>query len=93
VLEPAEQVAEALILALRTRAGIKVTGVVADDPRVVACTGELVEIGLLVLEDDRVVLTRAGRLLANEVSARLLDALGRSAELSTDRSSPRGGTR
>jgi coproporphyrinogen III oxidase-like Fe-S oxidoreductase len=75
VLEPAEQDAEALTLAVRTRAGIKVAGVVADDPRVVACTGELVDIGLLVRDDDRLVLTRAGRLLANEVTARVLGAL------------------
>jgi len=85
VLGPGEQVAEALTLAVRTRDGIKVAGVVADDPRVVECTGELVVIGLLDREDDRLVLTRAGRLLANEVTARLLGAL--------EQPSPRGGTR
>ena len=108
-LDRREQAAEALTLALRTRAGIKVAGVVADDPRVVAYTdesvgevvGELVDIGLLVREDDRVVLTRAGRLLANEVSARLLGAFDANSDDAPDdsgvevafRPAPTDGTR
>lgn len=60
---------EALVLALRTASGIQV------EPELAAVGGELVEEGLLSARDGRWVLTRRGRLLASEVTARL--ALGR----------------
>ncbi len=56
---------EALALALRTRAGIP------DEPRFAAEVAELGAAGLIEVRDDRVTLTRAGRLLANEVTLRL----------------------
>jgi coproporphyrinogen III oxidase-like Fe-S oxidoreductase len=41
---------------------------------VVACVDELVDAGLLDRQGDRLALTRPGRLLANDVIARLLAA-------------------
>ncbi|MBK5287901.1 MAG: radical SAM family heme chaperone HemW [Acidimicrobiia bacterium] len=66
-LDPEGRAAEARDLALRLKWGIPVGGV---DPDV---TTELIEMGLLTLDDDadRLVLTRAGRMLANEVVIRL----------------------
>jgi oxygen-independent coproporphyrinogen-3 oxidase len=55
---------EALTLALRTRAGVA-------DPHTETADA-LVDAGLLHRTADRLVLTRRGRLLANEVTARLL---------------------
>ena len=46
-----------------------------DPSPVSACIAELVEVRLLARSHDRVVLTRRGRLLGNEVAARLLAAL------------------
>ena len=40
-----------------------------------SCIDELIDVGLLAREGDRAVLTRRGRLLGNEVAARLLLAL------------------
>jgi oxygen-independent coproporphyrinogen-3 oxidase len=64
-LDPRPRAEEAFALALRTRAGALLT---ADAPAVAELTGA----GLLEARDGRVVLTRRGRLLANEVTARLL---------------------
>ncbi|MGZ6999047.1 MAG: radical SAM family heme chaperone HemW [Acidimicrobiia bacterium] len=64
-LPPAGRAVEMLGLALRLREGLPVDGL---DPRVVA---DLVAAGLLDRVGGRVVLTRAGRLLANEVTLRL----------------------
>lgn len=75
LLDPDEQAAEAMTLALRTRAGFKLPTGSADDGPVAACIHELAELGLVTRTPDRVVLTRAGRLVANDVSARLLGAL------------------
>ncbi len=78
-LDARERVAEALVLALRTARGIKLPANGADDSRVRSWYDELAEAGLLTSDgdppEDRVVLTRAGRLLANDVTARLLGAL------------------
>lgn len=66
VLAPAERRRELLGLALRTRAGLAPGEVDA------LARAELTAAGLLEDRADRVVLTRAGRLLANEVTLRLL---------------------
>jgi oxygen-independent coproporphyrinogen-3 oxidase len=62
VLDASTRRWEALTLALRTREGVPL-GALADDP--------LLE-GLIEARDDRAVLTLRGRLLANEVAARLV---------------------
>jgi oxygen-independent coproporphyrinogen-3 oxidase len=67
-LEPIPRAEEACALALRTRAGWPVAAAAAD---VVA---ELAESGFVHRVGDRVVLTPRGRLLASDVTARLLVA-------------------
>jgi len=69
-LDPRTRAEEALVLALRTREGARVAAAAAP---VVA---ELVAAGVVEERGGRAVLTRAGRLLANEVTARLLAADG-----------------
>ncbi len=64
-----------MVLSLRTAAGIKLPVAGADLPGVAACIDELVDAGLLDRSSDRAVLTRRGRLLANEVAVRLLLAV------------------
>ncbi len=88
-LGAADRADEALLLALRTSSGIDLSGVTlpgselsgiklsarnADLSRVVACIDELAGAGFLDRQGDRVVLTRPGRLLANDVITRLLAA-------------------
>jgi oxygen-independent coproporphyrinogen-3 oxidase len=63
---------EALLLALRTRGGIKLPEPTADCHAVDACIEELVGSGLVARDAGRATLTRTGRLLANEVATRLL---------------------
>ena len=65
-LEPEMRAEEAFSLALRTRAGA-----VADD-RAAAVVSELAGQGLVDREGGRIVLTRPGRLLASDLTARLL---------------------
>ena len=60
---------EALLLAVRTRAGVEVP------PGKEAVVEELVADGLVEPGRDRLVLTRRGRLLASAVTVRLLTAL------------------
>jgi putative oxygen-independent coproporphyrinogen III oxidase len=74
-LDPFGRQAERLMLALRTRDGIKLNRAEADLPPVDACIDELVGAGLLDARDDGATLTRRGRLLANDVAARLLASL------------------
>jgi putative oxygen-independent coproporphyrinogen III oxidase len=74
-LDPATRRAETMVLAVRTAGGIKLPGPGADPHGMVACIDELIDVGLLAREGDRAVLTRRGRLLGNEVAARLLLAL------------------
>lgn len=62
-LEPLDRRLEALQLSLRTAAGVPADALSVDDERIL---GDLVE-----RVDDRLVLTRRGRLLANEVALRL----------------------
>jgi oxygen-independent coproporphyrinogen-3 oxidase len=70
-LDEATGAEEAFVLALRTRAG-------APAPAGAEGTvAELLEAGLLTLQGDRLVLTRRGRLLAGDVTARLLVGAGR----------------
>jgi oxygen-independent coproporphyrinogen-3 oxidase len=76
-LAPDARAAEAAVLALRTVAGIKLPLPVADPLRVDSCIDDLAAAGLLARADDRAILTRRGRLLGNEVAARLLVALDR----------------
>jgi len=64
-LDPGARRFEATTLALRTRAGAPADGL---DP---AALAELVDAGLVEQTAGRVVLTRPGRLLANEVVVRL----------------------
>ena len=68
VLDAATRKLERLQLQLRTRDGVPLD---ALDPSDVAEMGELVRLVESSTNDDRLVLTRAGRLLANEVSLRL----------------------
>jgi putative oxygen-independent coproporphyrinogen III oxidase len=79
VLDAREQADEHLVLGLRTAEGMPATGIklpppAADVPGVAACVDELVDAGLLDRHGDRLALTRPGRLLANDVIARLLAA-------------------
>jgi putative oxygen-independent coproporphyrinogen III oxidase len=71
--------AETMVLALRTAGGIKLPGPGADPGGMVAWTDELIDRGLLARAGERAVLTRSGRLLGNEVAARLLVAFERPA--------------
>jgi len=66
---------ERLILGLRTSRGIKLPIAGADPSGVATCIDDLTAAELLARWDDRVVLTRRGRLLGNEVAVRLLAAL------------------
>jgi oxygen-independent coproporphyrinogen-3 oxidase len=75
VLDAGARAAEATILALRTARGIKLPVPGADPMRVDSCLDDLGAAGLVDRTDERVVLTRRGRLLGNEVAARLLGAL------------------
>jgi oxygen-independent coproporphyrinogen-3 oxidase len=81
VLTDPEREAEALVLAVRTAAGIKLPLPTADPSRVDSCLDELDAAGLVDRSGERgrerVVLTRRGRLLGNEVAARLLRAVER----------------
>jgi oxygen-independent coproporphyrinogen-3 oxidase len=65
---------ERVVLALRTHDGIKLDAPEAEAPGMHACLDELVDAGLLARTPDRAILTRRGRLLANEVAARVLMA-------------------
>jgi oxygen-independent coproporphyrinogen-3 oxidase len=67
-LDPAARAEEAFGLALRTRAG----AAPARSERAAATIADLAGAGLLEAGRDRIVLTRAGRLLASDVTARLL---------------------
>jgi oxygen-independent coproporphyrinogen-3 oxidase len=67
-LSPAAGREEAFALALRTREGA------APLPGTSAAVAELGAAGLVERRSDRIVLTRRGRLLANDVTARLLAA-------------------
>lgn len=62
-LDPDQRALEALQLALRTEAGVPVDALAPDDRAALD--------GIVRVEGDRLVLTRVGRLLANEVSVRL----------------------
>ena len=75
VLDGAARHAEGLVLGLRTAAGIKLPGPRADSSRVATCIADLADLGLVTRAADRVVLTRRGRLLGNEVAVRLLATL------------------
>ena len=74
-LDPATREAERLTLMLRTRDGIKLRHADADLSPMDTCIDDLCGAGLLETRGDRATLTRRGRLLANEVVARLLTAL------------------
>jgi oxygen-independent coproporphyrinogen-3 oxidase len=65
-LDAGGRAAEMLGLALRTRAGTPLEALDRDG------VADLADAGLLTVADGRVVLTRAGRLLANEVTLRLV---------------------
>ena len=67
-LEPVPRAEEACALALRTRAGSPVADAAAP------VVDELAESGFVRRVGDRVVLTPRGRLLASDVTARLLVA-------------------
>ena len=66
VLDPETRAEECFSLALRMR-----TGAVAGE-RAAAIVSELAEQGLLERDGDRIVLTRPGRMLASDLTARLL---------------------
>jgi oxygen-independent coproporphyrinogen-3 oxidase len=66
VLDAETRAEEAFALALRTRGGARF------DPAAAAAVTDLAERGILDLAGDRIVLTRRGRLLASDVTARLL---------------------
>jgi putative oxygen-independent coproporphyrinogen III oxidase len=69
ILDDRERTEEALLLAIRTRAGA------ASGPNLARATAELAADGLIEPGGDRIVLTRRGRLLASAVTVRLLSAL------------------
>ena len=68
VLDPARRAEEAWALALRTREGASSSGI---DAGLVA---DLADSDLVHRDDTRIVLTRRGRMLATDVTARLLNA-------------------
>jgi len=83
-LDASARASERLALALRTRKGIKLEGFFADLLRVDPCIEELCRAGLVhgrTDGGDRLTLTRRGRLLANDVTARLLVALEDAADV------------
>jgi len=67
-LDPATRAEEAFALALRTRAGA------VAHTRAAATVHELLVQGLVEVEGERIVLTAPGRLLASDLTARLLIA-------------------
>ncbi len=69
VLDGPTSTEEAMLLAIRTRAGIPITNQLAE------VAAELTDDGLAEPATDRIVLTRRGRLLASAVTVRLLAAL------------------
>ena len=75
VLDADTRLSEQLTLAIRTSTGIKLTALPVDPPQMSCTLDELDHAGLLHHGTGSVVLTRRGRLLANEVTARLLVAL------------------
>jgi oxygen-independent coproporphyrinogen-3 oxidase len=75
VLDERARTAERLALALRTRPGIKLGDAKADLSEMAACLDELAGAGLVETDGVSAHLTRRGRLLATEVTARLLDVL------------------
>jgi len=85
VLDPAARAEERLTLALRTRTGSRVA------PAARAEIDGLVDQGLVVRAGDRIVLTRRGRMLASDVTARLLLA-GAAVEAPADPVGSIGGT-
>lgn len=66
VLDPERRAEERLTLALRTRAGARCAPAAGTE------IDGLAEQGLVVRSGDRIVLTRRGRMLASDVTARLL---------------------
>jgi oxygen-independent coproporphyrinogen-3 oxidase len=79
-LDAAGRTEEAFALALRTRSGA------APHPDATGCVDALVDDGLLLRSGGRVVLTRRGRMLASDVTARLLLAgAARTAALAPNR--------
>ena len=74
-LDPSARAGERVTLALRMRDGIKLEGLNAEISPVDVCIDELAGAGLLEVRGGRATLTRRGRLLANDVAARLLVAL------------------
>jgi coproporphyrinogen III oxidase-like Fe-S oxidoreductase len=64
-LEPEGRLVEALELAIRTREGVEAGSLPEDEAL----------LGLVARERGRAVLTRRGRLLANEVACRLRPAV------------------
>lgn len=68
-LPDSERAGEALMLALRTRRGVRADAVPSGP------ADAMVGAGLLAQADDRLVLTLEGRLVASEVTMRLVDAL------------------
>jgi oxygen-independent coproporphyrinogen-3 oxidase len=82
-LDDAMRAEEQLTLAIRTR-----TGAILPISMQAQAT-RLVDAGLLVRAEDRVVLTRRGRLLATDVTARLLVAAGEEQELHRGRAGTR----
>jgi oxygen-independent coproporphyrinogen-3 oxidase len=79
LLDPSSRAGERLMLELRTRDGIKLEGAGADLSPVDQSIDELVGAALVEVRGDHAVLTRQGRLLANEVAARILAAVDRAA--------------
>jgi oxygen-independent coproporphyrinogen-3 oxidase len=75
VLDAPAAAAERLVLALRTRAGIKLDGPDADLPGVHEGIDSLLGVELVERHGASARLTRRGRLLANEAAARLLAAI------------------
>jgi oxygen-independent coproporphyrinogen-3 oxidase len=88
-LDPAAAAAERLVLALRTRAGIKLDAPDADLPGVHAGIESLHALGLVERRGEVASLTLHGRLLANEVAVRLLGAIDDAGTRSSATRSPR----
>ncbi|MCU1459345.1 MAG: putative oxygen-independent coproporphyrinogen oxidase [Actinomycetia bacterium] len=75
ILDPGVRAEETFSLELRTGDGTHLPLEGPDpDPELLALVSDLVAAGLLVREGVRVVLTPTGRLMANDLTARLLNA-------------------
>lgn len=76
LLSPTEQGIEYVMMGLRLETGISRSRLAAMDPEALSPSGldEMIEMGMVQTEGDRLSATRKGRLLLNQVIGKLLNA-------------------